>query len=222
MDSTSNKIILQIWQQQAENFIFKKNMHISITNSKIVSFFGKSITGGNLEINPSNDETIKLFDWFNQNKKKISFLTFSPSHPETTYFNFITIESVEKGNIYYFCKASLIDFKDLISYSACEKCLKKIWLSDNEFNCGTCKHLSKTCKSKRMLKILILDQTMDVWLTIFDSQIDQLTNNQHEQDISLFLETLKNQEFYFELKAKIYSRSQQKVLNYNCINIFYV
>lgn len=71
IDSSLKTIILTFWQNIAENFSFKENMLLSVHNATAKNYYSKSITGGNLDLNPQSEETTKLLKWFNTNKKRI-------------------------------------------------------------------------------------------------------------------------------------------------------
>ena len=77
-----------------------------------------------------------------------------------------------------------------------------------------------------MVKILILDPTEQVWMTLFEKQIQQLFPNDtiamSEISINEILEKSKNVEFQFNLKASIYVNSNRKNINFCCNDIFQV
>ena len=179
IDESGKKIVYTIWQIKAEDFQFKNNMLLSITNAKITNYYGKSLTGGAIDLNPTNDASMKLIKWFTNNKSKIIFPTFEIDPCDSILLNFITKEMIEKGNIFYMCKASLIEYKDVISYDACENCWKKIVLNENNYICDICKHFSDTCTKKIMAKIYIVDPSKQVWLTLFENQLKQLLNEKN-------------------------------------------
>lgn len=118
---------------------------------------------------------------------------------ETILINQITKESIEKGKTLYICKASLGNYQDIISYQGCKKCSKKITAEKDEYNCMFCKTVSKTSETKFMVKIRILDESKQIWLTLFENQIKQLVQ-QEKLDINKLeqlIEKQKNKEFCF-------------------------
>ena len=148
-------------------------MIISVSNAVVTNYYTKSLSADSLDFSPQSEIAIKLNKWFNQNKNKITLPSFETDDSDIVLLNAITIQSIKKGIFFYICKASLIDFKDIFKYDACEKCLKKISFSDDEYECELCKNISTTCKLKLMVKILIVDPSKQIWLTLFETRFDK-------------------------------------------------
>ena len=224
-DSSCKKIVLTLWQQVAEKFLFQDNMIISVTNATVTNYYTKSLSADSLEINPQSEIAMKLVKWFNQNKNKITFPTFDTDTPEIILLNAITKQLIKQGNVFYICKATLIDFKDIIKYEACEKCLKKISeFNDEEFNCKFCKNVSFSCKNMFMVKVLIVDPSKQIWLTLFENQIRQLLNEKTVDFnmLSNSLELLKDKEFLFYIKTSLYLKDEDQVINFSCDRIVHL
>lgn len=183
-DSSCKKIVLTLWQQVAEKFVFKENMIISITNALVTKYYTKSLSAESIEINPQTDMSIKLLKWFNQNKNKITLPSFESDDIETVLLNDITIQSIKIGNNLFVCKASFVDFKDINEYEACEKCMKKISLLQGMYVCDFCQNSSFSCKTKFMMKISIVDESKQIWLTLFENHIKQLLNKQNIESVA--------------------------------------
>ncbi|CCH62096.1 hypothetical protein TBLA_0G01500 [Henningerozyma blattae CBS 6284] len=229
VDETGFIIKVGLWNQQAIDFNVPEGSIVAIKGVRVTDFGGKSLSMGfssTLTANPDISEAYSLKGWYDANRNNTTFTSYNSESGgpvsgeglKKIISQRITIAKAKNDNLgrsekgdFFSVKAAVSFLKvDNFAYPACstEGCNKKvIEQTDGTWRCEKCDVSFPSPKWRYMLTISIMDETDQIWLTLFNEQAQQLIG----LDASSLMETKENNPEEFN---KITQQIQMKTLDF--------
>lgn len=252
VDDSGFAISVGLWNQQALDFNLPEGSVVAIKGVRVSDFGGKSLSMGfnsTLIANPEIPEAYKLKGWYDQQGKDQDFTslkqdagagTMSAANLAKFISQRITIARAEAENLgknergdFFSVKAAISFMKvDNFAYPACsnENCNKKvIEQPDGTWRCEKCDINNPSPRWRYILTISIIDETGNLWLTLFDDQAKQLLGvdantlmSLKENDPDEFTRTTQNvqmNQYDFRIRAREDNYNDQTRIRYTVANL---
>ncbi|EDO17117.1 hypothetical protein Kpol_1025p37 [Vanderwaltozyma polyspora DSM 70294] len=195
VDDSGFSISVGLWNQQALDFNLPEGSIVAIKGVRVSDFGGKSLSMGfnsTLIPNPEIPEAYSLKGWYDTSGKNENFSSLNqevggaPSSDNLMKFisQRTTIAKAQSDNLgksekgdFFSVKASVSFLKvDNFAYPACTNadCNKKVIEHNGSWRCERCDKTSEQPEWRYMLTISIMDETGQMWLTLFNDQAKQL------------------------------------------------
>ncbi|CCC72091.1 hypothetical protein NCAS_0J01120 [Naumovozyma castellii] len=252
VDDTGFEISVGLWNQQALDFNLPEGSVVAIKGVRVSDFGGKSLSMGfnsTLVSNPEIPEAFSLKGWYDNTGRTGHFTSLKQengmgaiSAENLTKFisQRITISRAiaenlgksEKGD-YFSVKAAISFLKvDNFAYPACsnENCNKKvIEQPDGTWRCEKCETNNPAPEWRYMLTISIMDETNQLWLTLFNEQAQQLLEvdantlialkDNDPEEFTKRTQNIQMNEYDFRIRAREDNYNDQTRIRYTVANI---
>ncbi|AMD21848.1 HFL008Cp [Eremothecium sinecaudum] len=248
VDETNLSITVGLWNEQAIDFNLPEGSVIAVKSARVTDFGGKSLSMGfssTLHPNPDIPEAFALKGWYSANANSTNFQSLKADGGEQTGTKFIanriTISRAKEDNLgrsdkgdYFNVKGAINFLKvDNFAYPSCssEDCRKKvIEQTDGSWRCEKCQLDFPSPRWRYMLTASILDETSQIWLTIFDEQAEKLLgmdankltdlkNNDPEQ-FQKVTQSVQMNEFDFRVRAREDTYNEETRIRYTVTNLY--
>lgn len=251
VDDSNYSITVGLWNRLALDFNLPEGSVVAVKGVRVSDFGGKSLTMGfnsTLIPNPEVPEAYALKGWYDTTGRNSEFTSLKQEvgsgagSGDSTKFiaQRITILKAQNENLgrsekgdYFSIKAAINFLKvDNFAYPACsnENCNKKvIENSDGTWRCERCDTNNAAPEWRYMLTISVLDETNQLWLTLFNEQAEQLLGinaneltNMKDQDPDQFTkitQSIQMNEYDFRIRAKEDTYNEQTRIRYTVANI---
>ncbi|KAG0658611.1 Replication factor A protein 1 [Maudiozyma exigua] len=251
VDDSNYSITVGLWNQLALDFNLPEGSVVAIKGARVSDFGGKSLSMGftsTLTPNPEVPEAYTLKGWYDATGHSSNFTSLkqeggsgSGSGDSTKFIaQRITIQKAQNENLgrsekgdYFNVKGAINFLKvDNFAYPACsnENCNKKvIEQPDGTWRCERCDTNNAAPLWRYMLTISILDETNQLWLTLFNEQAEQLLGvNANEltrmkeedpENFSKITQSIQMNQYDFRVRAKEDTYNDQTRIRYTAANI---
>ncbi|CCE65289.1 hypothetical protein TPHA_0K01560 [Tetrapisispora phaffii CBS 4417] len=250
VDDTSYSISVGLWNQQATDFNLPEGSIVAIKGVRVSDFGGKSLSMGfssTLIPNPEVQEAYALKGWYDANGKNSNFTSLKQEGGAVSAQNLIkfisertTIAKAQADNLgrsekgdYFSVKASISFLKvDNFAYPACssDDCNKKVLENpDGTWRCERCNKNQESPEYRYMLTISIIDETGQMWLTLFNDQAKQLLGvdankltELRDTDADAFTKTTQDIQmnpYDFRIRAREDNYNDQTRIRYTVSNL---
>lgn len=250
VDDSNYSITVGLWNQLALDFNLPEGSVVAIKGVRISDFGGKSLTMGfnsTLIANPEIPEAYELKGWYDSKGRNSKFTSLRQEIGSVNSGNAarfisqrITIAKAladnlgrsEKGD--YFSIKAVVSFlkADNFAYPACsnENCNKKVvQQTDGTWRCERCEVNHPDPQWRYMLTISVMDETGQMWLSLFNDQAEQLLGidagkltNLKENDPDSFTKITQNvqmAEYDFRIRAREDNYNDQSRIRYTVANL---
>ncbi|CCF56082.1 hypothetical protein KAFR_0A06470 [Kazachstania africana CBS 2517] len=199
VDDSNYSIPVGLWNQQAIDFNLPEGSVVAIKGVRVSDFGGKTLSMGftsTLVPSPDINEAYSLKGWYDSVGQNSNFTSLKQEADGSSSVNGgenatkfisqrITIARAQEDNLgrsergdFFSVKAAVSFLKvDNFAYPACsnEGCNKKVLeQSDGTWRCEKCDINNPSPRWRYVLTISIMDETNQLWLTLFDDQAEQL------------------------------------------------
>ena len=251
VDDSNYSITVGLWNQLALDFNLPEGSVVAIKGARVSDFGGKSLSMGftsTLTPNPEVPEAYTLKGWYENTGHSNAFTSLKQEggsgagSGDSTKFiaQRITIQKAQNENLgrsekgdYFNVKGAINFLKvDNFAYPACsnENCNKKvIEQPDGTWRCERCDTNNAAPLWRYMLTISILDETNQLWLTLFNEQAEQLLGvnaneltrmKEEEPEIfSKITQSIQMNQYDFRVRAKEDTYNDQTRIRYTAANI---
>lgn len=252
VDDSGFSISVGLWNQQALDFNLPEGSVAAIKGVRVTDFGGKSLSMGfssTLIPNPEIPEAYALKGWYDSKGRNANFITLKQepgmggqSAASLTKFiaQRITIARAQAENLgrsekgdFFSVKAAISFLKvDNFAYPACsnENCNKKVLEQpDGTWRCEKCDTNNARPNWRYILTISIIDETNQLWLTLFDDQAKQLLGvdantlmSLKEEDPNEFTkitQSIQMNEYDFRIRAREDTYNDQSRIRYTVANL---
>ncbi|KAH3901733.1 replication factor A subunit protein RFA1 SCDLUD_001506 [Saccharomycodes ludwigii] len=189
VDDSGYSISLGLWNNLAVDFNLPEGSVIVAKGVRVSDFNGKSLSmtpNGNIYSNPETPEAFALKGWYDSQGKSSTFHSLKQEFSRRDNIaERKTIRAAEEENLgasergdYFNIKAAITYVRtDNFCYPGCSSpnCAKKvIETSDGSWRCEKCDATYPTPNYRYTLSISVLDETGQMWLTLFNEQAETL------------------------------------------------
>ncbi|VEU23153.1 DEKNAAC104055 [Brettanomyces naardenensis] len=192
VDDTHFAVTVALWNKHARDFSLDVGTVVAFKGARVQDYGGKSLSlipSATIVANPDIPEAYKLKGWYDSQGTKDTFKSIR-SEGGTASVNLNTKESISARKTikdaqdsklgfsdkpdYFTLKATVTFVKtDNFSYPACqtEGCNRKvIEQADGTWRCEKCAQNFSEPNYRYILTISVVDQTGQLWMTLFDDQ----------------------------------------------------
>ncbi|CCD27078.1 replication factor A subunit protein RFA1 NDAI_0J01860 [Naumovozyma dairenensis CBS 421] len=252
VDESGFEISVGLWNQQAIDFNLPEGSVVAIKGVRVSDFGGKSLSMGfnsTLVPNPEIPEAYSLKGWYDSTGRNGNFTSLkqeagsnniSSANQEKFISQRITITRAQAENLgksekgdYFSVKAAISFLKvDNFAYPACsnENCNKKvIEQPDGTWRCEKCETNNEAPQWRYMLTISVMDETNQLWLTLFNDQAEQLLDIDANKLIALkendpeeftkITQSIQMNQYDFRIRAREDSYNDQTRIRYTVANL---
>ncbi|AET40553.1 replication factor A subunit protein RFA1 Ecym_6168 [Eremothecium cymbalariae DBVPG len=248
VDDTGYSISVGLWNEQAVDFNLPEGSVIAVKSARVTDFAGKSLSMGfssTLHPNPDIPEAYAIKGWYNAKGSETNFHSLKTEAGESGAVKFIanriTIGRAKEENLgrsekgdYFNVKGAINFLKvDNFAYPACssEGCQKKvIEQTDGTWRCEKCQVDHPNPKWRYMLTISILDETSQIWLTLFNDQAEKLLGmdantltklkNTDSEQFQRVTQSVQMNEFDFRIRAREDTYNEETRVRYTVVNLY--
>lgn len=250
VDDSNYSVSVGLWNQLALDFNLPEGSVVAIKGVRVSDFGGKSLTMGfnsTLIPNPEIPEAYELKGWYDSKGRNSNFTSLKQDIGTANSGNAakfisqrITIAKAfadnlgrsEKGD--YFSIKAVVSFlkADNFAYPACsnENCNKKVvQQTDGTWRCERCEVNHPEPQWRYMLTISVMDETGQIWLSLFNDQAEQLLGidagkltSLKENDPDSFTNITQNvqmAEYDFRIRAREDNYNDQSRIRYTVANL---
>lgn len=245
VDDSQFALSVGLWNKAALEFDIPEGSVIAIKGAKVSDFNGKTLSmtpSGTISANPDTPEAYAIKGWYDAQGRngefqslKSEMTTRKTSIEERKSILEAQTEEIGMGDKpeYFAIKASVNFVKtDNFSYPACssEGCNRKVVEQhDGTWRCEKCDINHAVPLYRYILTTSVLDQTGQLWLTMFEDQAKQFLgvsandlvkfkeedNNKFTQIVS----AVQMKEFEFRIRARQDNYNGQTRIRYNAVGI---
>ncbi|CAB4255966.1 similar to Saccharomyces cerevisiae YAR007C RFA1 Subunit of heterotrimeric Replication Protein A (RPA) [Maudiozyma barnettii] len=251
VDDSNYSITVGLWNQLALDFNLPEGSVVAIKGARVSDFGGKSLSMGftsTLMPNPEVPEAYSLKGWYDATGHSGNFTSLKQEvgagagAGDSTKFiaQRITIQKAQNENLgrsekgdYFNIKAAINFLKvDNFAYPACsnENCNKKVVeQSDGTWRCEKCDTNNAAPQWRYMLTISVLDETNQLWLTLFNEQAEQLLGvdaneltklkDENPDEFTKVTQSIQMNQYDFRVRAKEDTYNDQTRIRYTAANI---
>ncbi|KAH3672994.1 hypothetical protein WICMUC_003947 [Wickerhamomyces mucosus] len=245
VDDSQFAITVGLWNQPAVTFGIPEGTVVAVKGAKVSDFGGKSLSlthSGVIVPNPDAPEAYTIKGWYDAQGRNESFqsLKQEPGVRKSSPSERKTIQNVQDLEInlsdkpeYHTIKASVSFLKnDNFSYPACatEGCNKKVIdQGDGTWRCEKCDITHANPSFRYILTVSVLDETGQLWLTLFDDQAKQLLGisaddlvklrDENNAEFMAHFEKVQMNEYEFRIRGRQDSYNGQTRVKYSCFNV---
>ncbi|KAG0654987.1 Replication factor A protein 1 [Monosporozyma unispora] len=250
VDDSNYSITVGLWNQLALDFNLPEGSVVAIKGVRVSDFGGKSLTMGfssTLVPNPEIPEAYDLKGWYDTKGHDSKFTSLQQDIGTVNSANAakyigqrITLAKAfadnlgrsEKGD--YFSVKAVVSFlkADKFAYPACsnENCNKKvIQQGDDTWRCEKCETNNAAPQWRYMLTISAIDETEQVWLSLFNDQAEQLLGidaskltelKEHDpEEFSKITQKVQMAEYDFRIRAREDNYNDESRIRYTVANL---
>lgn len=252
VDDTDVAIEVGLWNQQAVDFNLPEGSVVAIKGVRVSDFGGKSLSMGfssTLAANPELDEAYALKGWYDSVGKNAKFSSVSKEAGASSISSgnmakFISqripiskalndnLGANEKGD-FFSIKAAVSFLKvDNFAYPACtnEGCNKKVFEQpDGTWRCEKCDTNNSAPKYRYVLTTAVMDESGQLWLTLFDDQAKVLfgedantlmSYKENDPDeFSRVTQSIQMNQYDFRVRAREDNYNDQTRIRYTVANL---
>ncbi|SCV02761.1 LAME_0H05006g1_1 [Lachancea meyersii CBS 8951] len=249
VDDTNYSVNVGLWGKQALDFNLPEGSVLAIKGARITDFNGKGMSiGFNSTLHPSPEvpEAFNLKGWYDSAGRGQQFHSLKqepfPGGGNKAKFiaDRITIAKAQAENLgmsekgdYFNIRAAVNFLKvDNFAYPACanEGCNKKvIQSSDGTWRCEKCDVDHEKPQWRYMLTVSVLDETGQLWMTLFNEQAEQLLGTDagtlmdlKDNDAEEFTKATQKIQMYqydFRIRAREDNYNDQTRIRYSVTNV---
>lgn len=251
VDDSGYSIAVGLWNQQAVDFNLPEGSVVALKSVRVTDFGGKSLSMGfssTMIPNPEIPEAYSLKGWFDNTGRNLQYHSLKEEVNETNsatnltkYIGErITITTAQAENLgrnekgdFFSIKAAISFLKvDNFAYPAClsENCNKKvIEQPDQTWRCEKCDTNHPSPDWRYLLTISVLDETGQLWLTLFNDQAKQLLKVEASELVSLkeidpaafskITQSLQMNQYSFRIRAREDNYNNQSRIRYTVSNL---
>lgn len=251
VDDSGYSIAVGLWNQQAVDFNLPEGSVVALKSVRVTDFGGKSLSMGfssTMIPNPEIPEAYSLKGWFDNTGRNLQYHSLKEEVNETNsatnltkYISErITITTAQAENLgrnekgdFFSIKAAISFLKvDNFAYPAClsENCNKKvIEQPDQTWRCEKCDTNHPSPDWRYLLTISVLDETGQLWLTLFNDQAKQLLKVEASELVSLkeidpaafskITQSLQMNQYSFRIRAREDNYNNQSRIRYTVSNL---
>ncbi|OWB73514.1 hypothetical protein B5S31_g3260 [[Candida] boidinii] len=238
---------ISLWNKDAVEFNLPSGSVIALKGAKVQDFGGRSLSltpSGSITFNPDTPESHKLKGWYDSQGVNENFKSLKQEDgPARSSLNSIpailerkTIRQAEMENLghtsnqdFFNLKATVTYLKtDNFSYPAClnDGCNRKVLEQpDGTWRCEKCQANHDHPNHRYILTCSVLDETGQLWLTLFDNEatkligmsagdLIQLKENENTSFKKLIDTHISMKEFAFRLRARLDEYNGQERVRY--------
>ncbi|SCU82414.1 LADA_0C05094g1_1 [Lachancea dasiensis] len=249
VDDTNYSVNVGLWGEQALNFNLPEGSVLAVKGARVTDFNGKGMSIGfnsTLHPNPEVPEAYALKGWYDSAGRGQQFHSLKQEpgtggpNKEKFIANRLTIAKAQAQNLgmsekgdYFNIRAAVNFLKvDNFAYSACanEGCNKKVIQdSDGTWRCEKCDANHEKPQWRYMLTISVLDETGQLWMTLFNEQAELLLGmdagslmDLKENDADEFSKATQKIQMYqydFRVRAREDHYNDQTRIRYSAANV---
>ncbi|SCU87422.1 LAMI_0D06040g1_1 [Lachancea mirantina] len=249
VDDSGYSISVGLWNQQAVDFNLPEGSVLAIKGARVTDFQGKSLSMGfssTLHPSPEVPEAFAIKGWYDAAGHNSQFHSLKqesgPSSLNISKYiaSRITISKAQSENLgmsekgdFFNVRAAVSYLKiDNFAYPACqnEGCNKKvIEESDGTWRCEKCNSNHASPQWRYMLTASIVDETGQLWITLFNEQAEQMLGvdasalmQLKETDPDSFSKTtqeIQMCQFDFRIRAREDNYNDQRRIRYTVANL---
>lgn len=250
VDDSNFSITVGLWNQLAVDFNLPEGSVVAVKGVRVSDFGGKSLTMGfssTLVPNPEIPEAYELKGWYDTKGRDTKFTSLHQDVGSITSGNaakFISqriplakaiadnLGRSEKGD--YFSVKAVVNFlkADKFAYPACsnENCNKKvIEQGDGTWRCEKCETDNAAPQWRYMLTISAMDETSQIWLSLFNDQAEQLIGvnagkltdlkENDPDEFTKITQKVQMAEYDFRIRAKEDTYNDESRIRYTVANL---
>lgn len=250
VDDSGFSITVGLWGQQAIDFNLAEGSVVAFKGIRVTDFGGKSLSMGftsTMIPNPEVPEAFALKGWYDKKGHTENFNSLKQEGGAAASGNLakfisqrISIATAQNENLGRSEKGDFFSIKgavnflkvDNFAYPACsnENCNKKvIEESDGTWRCEKCDTNNQAPDWRYMLTLSVLDETGQMWVTVFNDQAKQLLGIGANELISLkdadpetFTKTIQGiqmNQYDFRIRAREDNYNNQSRIRYTISNL---
>lgn len=251
VDDSGYSIAVGLWNQQAIDFNFPEGSVVALKGVRVTDFGGKSLSMGftsTMIPNPEIPEAYSLKGWYDSTGQNMQYRSLkqepgagaSGGNLIKYISERITIARAQAENLgrsekgdFFSVKAAISFLKvDNFAYPACtsENCNKKvIQQPDNTWRCEKCDTNNASPDWRYMLTSSIVDETGQLWLTLFNDQAKLLLGIDANELISLKendpdsftkkTQSVQLNQYSFRIRAREDNYNEQSRIRYTVSNL---
>lgn len=251
VDDSGYSITVGLWNQQAVDFNLAEGSVVAFKGIRVTDFGGKSLSMGftsTMIPNPEVPEAYALKGWYDQKGHSENFSSLkqeagaasSGANLAKFISQRISIATAQNENLGRSEKGDFFSIKgavnflkvDNFAYPACsnENCNKKvIEESDGTWRCEKCDTNNQAPDWRYMLTLSVLDETGQMWVTVFNDQAKQLLGiganelmAMKDNDADLFTKTIQGiqmNQYDFRIRAREDNYNNQSRIRYTISNL---
>ncbi|AQZ11592.1 RFA1 (YAR007C) [Zygosaccharomyces parabailii] len=251
VDDSGYSIAVGLWNQQAIDFNFPEGSVIALKGVRVTDFGGKSLSMGftsTMIPNPEIPEAYSLKGWYDSTGHSMQYHSLkqepgagaSGGNLMKYIGERITIARAQAENLgrsekgdFFSVKAAISFLKvDNFAYPACsnENCNKKvIEQPDGTWRCEKCDTNNASPDWRYMLTTSIVDETGQLWLTLFNDQAKQLLGIDANELMSLkendpdaftkITQSIQMNQYNFRIRAREDNYNEQSRIRYTLSNL---
>lgn len=250
VDDSNYSITVGLWNQMAIDFNLPEGSVVAIKGVRVSDFGGKSLSMGfnsTLVPNPEVPEAFSLKGWYDTTGHSSNFTSLkqevgSGAGGDSTKFiaQRITILKAQNDNLgrsekgdYFTIKAAINFLKvDNFAYPACsnENCNKKVIEEpDGTWRCEKCDTNNAAPQWRYMLTVSVLDETNQLWLTLFNEQAEQMLGldatelvrlkDEDPTQFTKITQSIQMNQYDLRIRAKEDTYNDQTRIRYTVANI---
>lgn len=254
VDDTHFAVTVALWNKHAREFNLSTGTVVAFKGARVQDYGGKSLSlipSATIVANPDIPEAYKLKGWFDSKGSNDSF-TAVRGQGATANVSLNSKESIESRKTikqvqseklgfsekpdYFSLKATVTFVKtDNFSYPACqtEGCNRKvIEQADGTWRCEKCNKSFPQPKHRYILTVSVVDQTGQLWMTLFDDQArvlvglsaEELLKLKEESEVDNSLKNYVNEhiafnEYSFRVRARLDSYNGIDRARFNAVGL---
>ncbi|GMM57170.1 replication factor A subunit protein [Maudiozyma humilis] len=250
VDDSNYSITVGLWNQMAIDFNLPEGSVVAIKGVRVSDFGGKSLSMGfnsTLVPNPEIPEAFSLKGWYDTTGRTSNFTSLKqevgsgPGGDSTKFIaQRITILKAQNDNLgrsekgdYFTIKAAINFLKvDNFAYPACsnDNCNKKVIEEpDGTWRCEKCDTNNAAPQWRYMLTVSVLDETNQLWLTLFNEQAEQLLGvdatelvrlkDEEPDQFTKVTQSIQMNQYDLRVRAKEDTYNDQTRIRYTVANI---
>lgn len=251
VDDSGYSISVGLWNQQALEFNLPEGSVVAFKGVRVTDFGGKSLSMGftsTMIPNPEIPEAYSLKGWFDTTGHNANFASLkqdpgmgaSTSNLMKFISQRITIATAQEQNLgrndkgdFFSVRAAVSFLKvDNFAYPACNKdsCNKKVISQpDDTWRCEKCDSNNESPDWRYMLTISVIDETGQMWLTLFNDQARELLEvdagtlvglkENDSNEFTRITQSIQMNQYDFRVRAREDTYNDQTRIRYTVSNI---
>ncbi|KAM3162701.1 Replication protein A subunit [Lachancea thermotolerans] len=249
VDDSGYSVNVGLWGQQALEFNLPEGSVVAIKGGRVTDFNGKGLSMGfNSTMHPSPEvpEAYAIKGWYDSVGRNAQFHSLKQEpgagggNAARFIANRISIAKAQADNLgmsergdYFSIKAAVSYLRvDNLAYPACanENCNKKVIEEpDGTWRCEKCDANHPEPQFRYMLTVSVLDETGQIWLTLFNEQAEQLLGvdansmvKYKESDPSKFAritQKIQMNQYDFRVRARADNYNDETRIRYTAANV---
>ncbi|KAH3688181.1 hypothetical protein WICPIJ_000823 [Wickerhamomyces pijperi] len=241
VDDSQFAISVGLWNNSALNFDIPEGSVVAIKGCKVSDFNGKTLSLTSSAVitqNPEVNEAYTIKGWYDAQGRREQFksLKTEPGARKSSpgdrkkIAEIIALETqISEKPDYHSVKATVNYVRsENFAYAACstEGCSKKVTdQGDGTWRCEKCDINHAQPKYRYILSLSVVDETGNLWLTLFDEQAQTLLGISANElmelkengspEVASHFENLQSNEFEFRIRGRLDSYNGTERVRYN-------